>query len=84
MSTKKRLKLKHISEKLKSADSETVTRTVIAQAQKEAHLWIFDDKKALFSHVVEKKCDVLQRMLEDGLLKFLYTIFSVHEVPTDS
>ena len=78
MSTKKRLtlkQLKHISEKLKSADLETVTRTVITQAQKEAHLWIFDDRKALFSHVVEKKWDVLQRILEDGLLKFC-TLYS--------
>ena len=62
--------LKYIAGKLRGADVSTIEECVINEAKREEHLWLFEDRKALWCCLTGEKRTVLRKLLTDGLLKF--------------
>ena len=55
---------------MRGADLRTIEESVTKEAKKEEHLWIFDERKALWCFLTGEKRPVLRKVLKDGLLRF--------------
>ena len=62
--------VKSIAKELKSADLDTVQQVVVKEVQKEQHIYVFEDKKALWCYLIGDPCVAFRELLRDGISKF--------------
>ena len=67
--------LREIAKKLKDADLDIAQEFVIKEVRKEQHIYLFDDRKALWCYLTGDSTVAFRQLLKDGVNKFcaLYT-----------
>ena len=73
MPKRKRLtlgELRSIAKELSKADLDVIQEVVVKEIQKEQHIYVFADRKALWCYLIGERLTAFRDLLKDGVNKF--------------
>ena len=62
--------LRSISKELKEADIDVIQEVVVREVQKEQHIYVFEDRKALWCYLIRERDTCFRDLLQNGINAF--------------
>ena len=62
--------LRSIATQLKEVDLDVIQEVVVREVQKEQHIYVFEDRKALWCYLIRERATAFRDLLKNGMNKF--------------